>query len=195
MFLQSDKPLTPAGKFLAVGAVIAGLIFGFIMVTAGSGSDDTPDQMMAAMPDGSEEGVASEPLDARGQVARDMVTPDAPGTPVMPSGLAALDPADYSRDLARFIPIEIGMDRFAVIDELRLYYNDGADVASKISSAEQRVNDDVVILFRRSGLPDDSVAAEETFARFSEEKLVDFGSRIQCYRGPRANAWTTELCP
>lgn len=135
------------------------------------------------------------PLDAQEQIARDMVTSDVRGTPVMPSGLGSLDPNDYSRELARFIPIELGMDRYAAIDELRLYYNSEAGTTSKVSSTEQSVNDDILVVFRRSGLADDSVAAEETYARFKADKLVDFGSRIQCYRGQTANQWTINLCP
>lgn len=136
-----------------------------------------------------------ETLSAREQIARDMVTPQTPGTPVMPSGLARIDSEDYSKELARFIPIELGMDRYAVIDELRLYYGADASVSSRISSTEQQVDDDLIVMFRRSGLEDDSVAAEETFARFTDDMLIDFGSRIQCYRGENANEWTTDLCP
>jgi len=138
---------------------------------------------------------ATEPLDPEEQIIRDMVAPVVPGTPVMPAGLPALNPDDYSRELARFIPIELGMARYTAKDELLLYYNSDAGSGSKVSSTERTVDGDMMFVIRRSGLKDDSLAAEETFARFKDDLLVDFGSRIQCRRGDKANEWTTDLCP
>lgn len=140
-----------------------------------------------------------EPLDAQEQVVRNMVSPMTPGTPVMPDGELAINPSDYSRDLARFIPIDIGMDRYSATDELLLYYNqspdeEGAERAA-VSSSERMINGATLFVIRRSGLADDSIAAEETFALFDADKLVEFGSRLQCRRGNTRNQWTTELCP
>lgn len=142
----------------------------------------------------------AEPLDLQEQVIRDMVTPVAPGTPVMPAASLALDPADYSKDLARFIPIEVGMDRYLAQDELLLHYNtqmdaEPGDRRAKVSSNEQMIDGATLYVIRRSGMADDSVAAEETFALFDGDVLVDFGSRIQCRRGDAPNQWTTNLCP
>lgn len=142
----------------------------------------------------------AEPLDPEEQVIRDMVTPAAPGTPVMPVASLALDPADYSKDLARFIPIEVGMDRYLAQDELLLHYNtqmdaEPGDQRAKVSSNEQMIDGATLYVIRRSGMADDSVAAEETFALFDGDVLVDFGSRIQCRRGDAPNQWTTNLCP
>ncbi len=136
-----------------------------------------------------------EPLDPEEQIVRDMVAPVVPGTPVMPAGLPALNPNDYSRDLARFVPIELGMARYAAKDELLLYYNSDAGSGSKVSSTERTVDGDMIFVIRRSGLKDDSLAAEETYAKFTDDVLVGFGSRIQCRRGDKANEWTTDLCP
>jgi hypothetical protein len=143
---------------------------------------------------------ASEPLDPEEQIVRDMVTPVAPGTPVMPTATPELDPADYSRDLARFIPIEVGMDRYLAKDELLLHYNseplsENPEARAKVSSNEQMIDGATLFVIRRSGMADDSVAAEETFALFDGAVLVDFGSRIQCRRGDTPNQWTTTLCP
>ena len=135
-----------------------------------------------------------EPLDATEQVARTMVTPTTPGTPVMPTADFTLNPSDYSIDLASLIPIEVGMDRYAATDELLLYYNASADNASKVSSSERQVDGATLFVIRRSGLEDDSIAAEETYALFEQDLLVAFGSRQQCRRGETPNIWTTELC-
>jgi hypothetical protein len=141
-----------------------------------------------------------EPLDPQELVEREMVTPVAPGTPVMPTASLALDPADYSKDLARFIPIEVGMDRYLAKDELLLHYNsepisENPEARAKVSSNEQMVDGATLFVIRRSGMADDSLAAEETFALFDDGVLVDFGSRFQCRRGDTPNQWTTNLCP
>ncbi|MGJ8559452.1 MAG: hypothetical protein ACSHX3_04375 [Litorimonas sp.] len=143
---------------------------------------------------------ASEPLDPEELVVREMVTPVSPGTPVMPTATPALDPSDYSRDLARFIPIEVGMDRYLAKDELLLHYNsepisENPEARAKVSSNEQIIDGATLFVIRRSGMADDSVAAEETFALFNGDVLVDFGSRIQCRRGDAPHQWTTNLCP
>lgn len=143
---------------------------------------------------------ASEPLDPEEQAVRDMVAPRVPGTPVMPTETLSLDPSDYSRDLARFIPIDVGMNRYIAKDELLLHYNSELDmenprVRAKVSSNEQMIDGATLFVIRRSGMADDSVAAEETYAIFDKDVLVDFGSRIQCWRGDNANQWTTTLCP
>ncbi|MGB6231234.1 MAG: hypothetical protein WBF53_14025 [Litorimonas sp.] len=134
-------------------------------------------------------------LDARERMARDMVTSTVSGTPVMPDAGFALDPSDYSRDLARFIPIDVGMERYLATDELLLYYNREPESGAKVSSSERMIDGATLFVIRRSGLADDSLAAEETFALFDAGQLVDFGSRLQCRRGANANQWTTELCP
>lgn len=143
---------------------------------------------------------AAEPLDPQEQVVREMVTPVVPGTPVMPTATPTLDPSDYSRDLARFIPIEVGMDRYLAKDELLLHYNsepisENPEARAKVSSNEQMIDGATLFVIRRSGLADDSVSAEETFALFDGDVLVDFGSRLQCRRDDTPNQWTTTLCP
>lgn len=140
------------------------------------------------------------PLDPEERIVREMVSPVVPGTPVMPNVTATLDPSDYTRDLMRAIPIEVGMDRYLAKDELLLHYNsqiddNPAEARAKVSSNEQMIDGATLFVIRRSGMADDSVAAEETFALFDSGVLVDFGSRIQCRRGDTPNQWTTTLCP
>lgn len=192
-----------------IGAVGAATIAGLLIIKVWFASTVfmASDETVSATPTPPETVTSietDEPLDAQDaldpveQRVRDMVTPVAPGTPVMPDAEVDLDPSDYSRDLARFIPIEIGMDRYVAKDELLLYYNaeplEGSERA-KVSSTERMIDGATLFVIRRSGLADDSLAAEETYALFDEGTLVDFGSRIQCRRGPNANRWTTELCP
>lgn len=178
----------------AVGAVlIAGMVIVKIWFTATVFMPIDEELLTAATE-------VSEPLDSEELVVRDMVTPVTPGTPVMPTATPALDPSDYSRDLARFIPIEIGMDRYLARDELLLHYNsepisENPKARAKVSSNEQIIDGATLFVIRRSGMADDSVAAEETFALFDGDVLVDFGSRLQCRRGDTPNQWTTELCP
>lgn len=159
---------------------------------AASSSLSTPTSTPASTP--------AEPLDPQEQVIREMVTPVAPGTPVMPTASLALNPADYSKDLARFIAIEVGMDRYLAKDALLLHYNsepisENPEARAKVSSNEQMVDGATLFVIRRSGMADDSVSAEESFALFDGDLLVDFGSRIQCRRGDAPNQWTTNLCP
>ena len=139
--------------------------------------------------------IAAEPLDPTEQIARDMVTPVTPGTPVMPTVDFTLDRSDYSKELARFIPIEVGMDRYLAKDELLLHYNSDPESGAKVSSSERSVDGATLFIIRRSGLADDAIAAEETYALFEQGELIDFGSRQQCRRGQTPNIWTTELCP
>ena len=135
-----------------------------------------------------------EPLDTEEQIVSDMVAPVVPGTLVMPTRFPALNPGDYSREMACFVPIEVGMSRYAVKDELLLYYNSEARSGSKVSATECNVYGDVIFVIHRSGLKDASLAAEEPFARFVDDALVDFGTRIQYRRGDTAKDWTTDLC-
>ena len=130
--------------------------------------------------------------------SRDAATGEAmiaPGAAVMPDDLAALDPSQYSRDLARFIPVEIGMDQFAAKDEFLVYYNADPGPQTRVSMTEKLLNGATVFVIRRSGLPDDSVSAEESYALFDGGVLAAYGSRVKCYRGADPDVWTVELCP
>lgn len=175
-----------------IGGIGAAVIAAMLIVkiwfatTVFMGDEETPVQTATSV---------EEPLDPTEQIVREMVTPAVPGTPVMPAGITTLDPTDYSRDLARFIPIEVGMDQFLAKDELLLHYNSEPESGAKVSSTERQINDATLFVIRRSGLADDSIAAEETYALFDDGVLADFGSRQQCRRGDTPNQWTTELCP
>lgn len=193
---QSDTK-TRKGLIWVIGGLGAALIAAMLIVKIWFAATVFAPIDEAAMAAAS---ALTEPLDPQEQVVRDMVSPVVPGTPVMPAATAALDPADYSRDLARFIPIETGMDQYLAKDQLLLHYNSDIDseaqvVRAKVSSTEQMIDGATLFVIRRSGLVDDSVSAEESFALFDGGVLVDFGSRIQCRRGDTPNEWTTTLCP
>ncbi|MEM7730382.1 MAG: hypothetical protein AAF311_14120 [Pseudomonadota bacterium] len=178
-------------------ALIAAMVVIKIWFTASVFSPIDPDLMAAA--GAPQMSMEEEPLDEQERIARDMVTPVVPGTPVMPVADTRLDPSDYSRYLARAIPIEVGMDRYLAKDELLLYYNRAPEEAgarrAKVSSSERSVDGATLFVIRSSGLADDSIAAHETYALFDSGSVVDFGSRQQCRRGDTPNIWTTELCP
>ncbi len=119
----------------------------------------------------------------------------AGGAAIMPDDLTHIDPSDYSVELAKFIPVEVGMDGFAAKDEFLVYYNSELGPTSRVSMTEKTVDGATVFLIRRLGLQDDSVSGEESYAVFDAGKLAAYGTRIQCARGAEAGNWTTELCP
>jgi hypothetical protein len=171
-----------------IGGLGGALILGMLMIKVWfAATIFMPSENVAAVE-------ALEPLDAREQIARNMVTPVAPGTPVMPDTAQAVNPSDYSRELATPISLEEGMDRYLAVDNLLLYYNAEPESGAKVSSSERMIDGATLFVIRRSGLADDAIAAQETFAFFDNDSLIDFGSRHQCRRGDMANQWTTELC-
>ena len=147
---------------------------------------------------------ASEPVQAVPAVppvvsaSRDAVAGDsmmAPGMAVLPDDLLGLDPSDYTVRLAERIPVSIGMDRFAAKDEFLVYYNQGVGPSTRVSMTEKSVDGATLFVIRRTGLQDDSVSAEESFAVFDAGVLAAYGSRVKCARGATPDAWVTELCP
>ena len=131
-------------------------------------------------------------------VSRDAATGQsmmAPGAAVMPDDVAQLDPSQYSADLARFIPVERGMEQFAAKDEFLVYYNTDAGPLTRVSMTEKIVDGATIFVIRRIGLPDDSVSAQESYAVFDAGVLAAYGTRQKCYRGADPDAWTVELCP
>ncbi len=119
----------------------------------------------------------------------------AGGAAIMPDDLLSLDPSDYSVDLARFIPVETGMEQFAAKDEFLVYYNTDAGPMTRVSMTEKMVNGATIFVIRRTGLADDSVSAEESYALFDAGVLAAYGTRVKCLRGDAPDVWTTDLCP
>ena len=131
-----------------------------------------------------------------------VVEPDTPPIPPMPKSLKLedIDFSAYSKDLAKFTGLKEGQSRGEAVDNVRLYFapeNGSAMISTSQSKFERE--DGAVLLFSASGLPDDSVKAEEIYLIVSGEAgsqtLAAYGSRIKCHRGENTTEWTTELCP
>ena len=133
------------------------------------------------------------------KITHDAPTPSAPTAPKSLI-LEDIDFNSYSQDLAKFTGLKKGQSRGEAVDNVRLYFapEQGNTIISTTQSMFER-DDGAVLIFGASGLPDDSVKAEEIYLIVSGEKgaqtLAAFGSRIKCHRGKNTTEWTTELCP
>ena len=127
------------------------------------------------------------------------VTPPLPSMPKSLS-LEDIDFNSFSRDLAKFTGLKEGQSRGEAVDNVRLYFapESGSAIISTSQSKFER-EDGAVLIFGASGLPDDSVKAEEIYLIVSGAKgsqsLAAFGSRIKCHRGENTTEWQTDLCP
>ena len=114
--------------------------------------------------------------------------------PTMPKSLTLedIDFNSYSKDLAKFTGLKEGQSRGEAVDNVRLYFapEQGSQIISTSQSTFER-EDGAVLIFGASGLPDDSVKAEEIYLILSGEKgaqtLAAFGSRIKCHRNPNGD--------
>ena len=133
---------------------------------------------------------------------RPVISDVAPPLPPMPKSLTLEDIVfnSYSKGLAKFTGLKEGQSRGEAVDNVRLYFapEQGSQIISTSQSTFER-DDGAVLLFSASGLPDDSVKAEEIYLILSGDKgdqtLAAFGSRIKCHRGENTINWTTKLCP
>ena len=122
--------------------------------------------------------------------------------PPMPQSLTLedIDFTTYSKDLAKWTGLKEGQSRGEAVDNVRLYFapEDGSTMIKTTQSKFER-DDGAVLIFGASGLPDDSVKAEEIYLIVSgdkgEQTLAAFGSRIKCHRGENTTEWQTALCP
>jgi len=122
--------------------------------------------------------------------------------PSMPKSLTLedIDFNAYSKALAKFTGLKEGQSRGEAVDNVRLYFapEQGSKIISTSQSTFER-DDGAVLLFSASGLPDDSIKAEEIYLILSgtkgEQTLAAFGSRIKCHRGENTTEWQTALCP
>ena len=134
-----------------------------------------------------------------GQQAAKITAPNAPPAPVKSMTLEDINFASYSEDLAKFVGLENGEDRWAAIDKMRLYFapEDGTTILNTKTSKFDRP-DGSVLIYTVSGLKDDSIKAQELFMIFAgdinAQTLGAFGLKQQCYRGDNTTEWTTELC-
>lgn len=143
-----------------------------------------------------------------GNMAAPPVTPqsvaetETPPPPPIPKSLTLedIDFTTYSKDLAKWTGLKEGQSRGEAVDNVRLYFapEDGSTMIKTTQSKFER-DDGAVLIFGASGLPDDSVKAEEIYLIVSGEKgaqtLAAYGSRIKCHRGENTTEWQTALCP
>ena len=126
----------------------------------------------------------------------------ASATPTPPKSLTLedIDFNAYSKGLAKFTGLKEGQSRGEAVDNVRLYFapENGSAMISTSQSKFER-DDGAVLLFSASGLPDDSVKAEEIYLIVSGEAgsqtLAAYGLRIKCHRGENTTEWQTDLCP
>ena len=136
--------------------------------------------------------------------------PDAPKlmseaprpTPTPPKSLTLedVDFNSYSKDLAKFMGLKEGQSRGEAVDNVRLYFApEQGNTMIRTSQSSFERDDGAVLLFSASGLPDDSVKAQEVFLIMSGKKgaqtLGAYGMRLKCHRGTNTTEWTTQLCP
>lgn len=186
MFGISNVPDTPRNRVAALIAVALGLGVGFYIAVSGNGDDKD----------------ASEPASVSTPASAPNTTPSHAPLPPMPKSLTLedIDFGSYSKDLAKFTGLKEGQSRGEAVDNVRLYFapEDGSAMISTSHSKFER-DDGAVLLFSASGLPDDSVKAEEIYLIVSGAKgaqtLEAFGSRIKCHRGENITEWQTALCP
>ena len=135
-----------------------------------------------------------------GQQAAKTTAPSAPPVPVKSMTLEDIDFASYSEDLAKFVGLENGEDRWAAIDKMRLYFapEDGQTILNTKTSSFDRP-DGSVMIFSASGFKDDSIKAQELFMIFAGDKdaqtLAAYGLKQKCHRGDNTTEWQTNLCP
>ena len=131
--------------------------------------------------------------------AESHVSPTIP-TPPKTLTLDDIDFNSFSKELAKWTGLKAGQSRGEAVDNVRLYFapEQGSQIISTSQSTFER-EDGAVLLFSASGLPDDSVKAEEIYLILSGDKgaqtLAAYGSRIKCHRGENTTNWTTKLCP
>ena len=158
----------------------AGMI-GLILVGCGASETDTP---------------------AAPEAPKVVAETSVPPIPPMPKSLTLedIDFNAYSKDLAKFTGLKDGQSRGEAVDNVRLYFApERGNTMVKTTQSKFEREDGAVLLFGVSGLPDDSVKAQEIYLIMSGEKgaqkLGAYGMRIKCYRGENTTEWTTELCP
>lgn len=122
--------------------------------------------------------------------------------------ISDIDFDSYSKDLARFINLEMTEPLSTAVPKIERYFaptgGDSADYANVGTQTETSFSSfdaegGKVMVVERINMRDDSVKAEQFYAIFKKfsdaEVLVDYGSKIKCARGANTTQWQTELCP
>ncbi len=125
-----------------------------------------------------------------------------------------IDFPSYSRDLARFVGLELGQTMAEATTKIETYFTPtGGDMDdmdeywdpdSNIPKTESEFSTlggegGKVTVVERVNMKDDSVRDEQFYAIFKQSgeayTLADYGMKIRCYRGENTDEWQTELCP
>ncbi len=122
-----------------------------------------------------------------------------------------IDFPSYSRDLARFVGLELGETMAEATAKIETYFTPkGGDVDayhdpdSNIPKTESEFSTlggegGKVTVVERVNMKDDSVRDEQFYAIFKQSgeayTLADYGMKIRCYRGDNTDEWQIELCP
>ncbi len=140
---------------------------------------------------------------------------DAPAAPDSASNIMRISDIDfpsYSRDLARFVELELGEDMATATPKIESYFSpQGNSLDEKIgyaASSGKKTETEFstfgaeggkVTLVERVNIKDDSVKAEQFYAIFKAKgegfMLADYGMKIKCHRGANTTEWQTALCP
>lgn len=157
-----------------------------------------------------------------------VATPQAPDVPVAPAGSIAvpsapdsasnimrisdIDFASYSRDMAKWVKLEIGESMNTATPKIESYFSpQGSSLEERIEYVESSgtktetefstfgAEGGKVTLVERVNIKDDSISAEQFYAIFKADggdyMLANYGMKIKCRRGANTTNWQTALCP
>ena len=202
-FGKPQKPFPKWIKVVGVLSIVFTCIQGFLFFSQQSEKNRLHKALVEARATIEAEGISPETQAAvdklnaarAARAARSQVSDDA-----KTRTLEDIDFNSFSKELAKFTGLKAGQSRGEAVDNVRLYFapEQGSQIISTSQSTFER-EDGAVLLFSASGLPDDSVKAEEIYLILSGDKgaqtLAAYGSRIKCHRGENTTHWTTKLCP
>ena len=163
---------------------------------------------------------AAASLNACSQQAQTPAVPAAPeiSVPAMPDSatqvmrISDIDFLSYSRDLAKFVKLELGESMSSATPKIESYFSpQGNSVDEKIeyaASSGKKTETEFstfgaqggkVTLVERVNIKDDSIKAEQFYAIFKAKgegfALADYGMKVKCHRGNNTDNWQTDLCP
>jgi len=136
-------------------------------------------------------------------------TPKAPQSATNIMRIQDIDFGSYSRDLAKWVGLELGESDQTVTPKIESYFSpQGGSVDDAMDSQRLKTETEFstfgaeggkVTLVERINIKDDSIQAEQFYAIFKAEgddfTLADYGMKIKCHRGANTQNWQTELCP
>jgi len=122
--------------------------------------------------------------------------PSVPDPADVPDRIQDIDFTSYSRDMARFIGLEVSENKGSAKDKIQSYFQPekGAEGNAEYNFVELGGVGATVMIASATGLADDSLKAQELFAVFKDDTLVDYGMKIKCWRGETPDLWQTTPC-